>query len=129
MDPPIVPEWLHIPYLVPVKGVSREIIPDGCANSCIQHGDQLYRPDNDAPVGTLGTVMVSNGIYVVLTAGHIIPGGLHYLTVQRHDRSTVYLKVANLSIRYQDRFNEPTAFQDDCAFLFIDRFEIGRAHV
>jgi len=41
-EPPPLPEWLQIPYLVPVKGYSFEIIPDSCANPRTRSGDGLY---------------------------------------------------------------------------------------
>lgn len=39
---PPLPEWLQIPYLVPVKGHSSKIIYDSCANPMTRSGDGLY---------------------------------------------------------------------------------------
>ena len=91
-----------MPYLIPVKKVSHEIILDSYANFYIQYSDPLYHPDNGALIGTLGTVIVSNGIYVIFTTSYIISDSLYYLTIQKHNRSIVYFKVVNLSIRYQE---------------------------
>src|SRR4051794_28689395 len=41
-EPPPLPEWLQIPYLVPVKGYSFRIIYDSCANPITRSGDGLY---------------------------------------------------------------------------------------
>lgn len=40
--PPALPDWLHIPYLVPVEGVEFRIVPDGCINPAIQPGHALH---------------------------------------------------------------------------------------
>src|SRR5271155_3645107 len=58
-EPPSLPEWLQIPYLVPVKGYSFEIIPDSCANPRTRSGDGLYDQVKRI-VGTLGAVMSSS---------------------------------------------------------------------
>src|SRR5277367_4663133 len=58
-NPPKLPQWLQIPYLVPVKGIGGKLNFEECANPCIQHGDKLFQTDSDKPVGTFGTVMVS----------------------------------------------------------------------
>jgi len=57
-EPPPLPEWLQIPYLVPVKGYSMEIIPDSCVNPTTRNGDRLYN-QAERTVGTLGAVMTS----------------------------------------------------------------------
>lgn len=40
--PPPLPKWLQIPYLVPVKGYSLQIVYDSCVNPIIRSGDGLY---------------------------------------------------------------------------------------
>lgn len=70
-EPPSLPEWLQIPYLVPVKGYSFKIIPDSCANPRTRSGDGLY-DQAKRTVGTLGTVMSSSrpgnaDAYIALT--------------------------------------------------------------
>lgn len=41
-EPPPLPEWLQIPYIVPVKGYSSRLVFDGCANPTTRTGDALY---------------------------------------------------------------------------------------
>jgi hypothetical protein len=44
--PPPLPEWLQIPYIVPVKGYSWQIVYDSCVNPITRSGDGLYdQPD------------------------------------------------------------------------------------
>ena len=86
-EPPPLPEWLQIPYLVPVKGYSVEIIPDSCANPRTRSGDGLYDQVKRI-VGTLGAVMSSSrpgraDAYIALTAGHVIPDGDELFTRQK----------------------------------------------
>jgi hypothetical protein len=69
-EPPPLPEWLQIPYLVPVKGYSFRIIYDSCANPITRSGDGSYDQAKRI-VGTLGAVMSSSR--PALTAGHVIP--------------------------------------------------------
>jgi hypothetical protein len=38
-DPPPLPEWLQIPYVVPVKGYSLQIAHDSCVNPTARRGD------------------------------------------------------------------------------------------
>ena len=61
-NPPKLPQWLQIPYLVPVKGIGGRLIFEGCANPCIQRGDKLFERDGNNMVGTFGAVMVSSNI-------------------------------------------------------------------
>jgi hypothetical protein len=132
-NPPKLPQWLQIPYLVPVKGIDDSIIFEGCANPCIQRGDKIIQENSNNSVGTFGTVMVSQrsqGLtYVGLTAGHVIPDGDKHMFVQNpKDRSMIDLKVARLSVRYQGRplgrIQVSPNFQDDCGFLIIDQKDL-----
>jgi hypothetical protein len=71
-EPPPLPEWLQIPYLIPVKGFSSEIIYDSCVNPATRSGDGLYDQEKGI-VGTLGAVMSSSqpgkaDAYIALTA-------------------------------------------------------------
>ena len=129
-NPPKLPQWLQIPYLVPVKGISGKLNFEGCGNPCIQRGDGIFEENSNNSVGTFGTVMVSQqsqGLtYVGLTAGHVIPvGGNHMFVQNPKDQSIIDLKVAGRSVRYQGRplgrAELPPNFQDDCGFLLIDQ--------
>ena len=99
--PPILPDWLQIPFFVPVKGVVFRIIPDRCLSPGIQPGQPLHGisdgclTHNSSMVGTLGTVMASGNTHVALTAGHIL-GDLQYkiLVKESPHNSMVELKVA-----------------------------------
>lgn len=100
-------------------------------NSCIQRGDPLYQELNETPVGTLGTVMISNRTYVALTAGHILADGDRTMVLRRNiDESVVDLKTAKYSMRYSGRplgrLNERIGFQDDCAFLTINQQDVTK---
>jgi hypothetical protein len=71
-EPPPLPEWLQIPYLVPVKGFSSKIIYDSCVNPATRSGDGLY-DQAERIVGTLGAVMSSSrpgkaDAYIALTS-------------------------------------------------------------
>ena len=141
-DPPPLPEWLQIPYLVPVKGerfrIIREmnatpsfhIIPEMCASPSIQRGDMLYEKNNENHVGTLGTITASRRpgnddlTYVALTAGHVIPDGQDVLCIRnRKDNSFVELKVAPKSRQLNGRplgcQDEDPSWKDDCGFLIV----------
>jgi hypothetical protein len=135
-DPPKLPEWLQIPYLVPVKGINDKITLEGCANPCVQRGDKIFEGYNTNMVGTfgtLGTLMVSQQsqrlTYVGLTAGHVIPDGDNHILVQNpKDKSMIDLKVARYSVRYDGRplgrkLDSPS-FRDDCAFLIVDQKDL-----
>lgn len=134
--PPILPEWLQIPFLVPVKGVKFGIIPDRCLNPGIQPGQPLHGisdgslTHNSSMVGTLGTVMTSRNTYVALTAGHILNDLQYKILVKESPHNTmVELKVATNSVRVDGRPRgrryKPAGFRDDCAFLKIDSGDIG----
>jgi hypothetical protein len=58
-EPPPLPKWLQIPYLVPVKGQSLQIVYDSCLNPTIRSGDGLY-DRAERIVGTLSAVMSSS---------------------------------------------------------------------
>ena len=136
-DPPELPQWLQIPYIVPVKGIGGKLIFEGCANPCIQHGDKLFQKDSDNSVGTFGTVRVSQQsqrlTYVGLTAWHVIPDGDKHMFVQNPiDQSVVDLNVSRLSVRYQGRplgrGQVSPSFRDDCAFLIINQNDLNTLH-
>ncbi|KAL9127478.1 MAG: hypothetical protein Q9217_003660 [Psora testacea] len=136
-DPPKLPKWLQLPFLVPMKGESNIIIPHGLANPIIQHGDALYPYGNPLTQaggekweGTLGVVMQSRLTHVALTAGHVIPGGDSIMAVYYpRNRSQILLTVASQSQRVhgrpRGRQNEDPGFQDDCGFLVISDTDIS----
>ena len=74
-DPPELPQWLRISYLVPVKGVRQKIILQGSMDSLIQPGDPQHARINDTLVGKLDAIMISKDTYVALTAGYILTDG------------------------------------------------------
>ena len=131
-EPPPLPEWLQIPYLVPVKGYSFEIIPDSCANPRTRSGDGLYDQVKRI-VGTLGAVMSSSrpgraDAYIALTAGHVIPNGDDCLLVKnRQLDSFTSLKVAPTFRRFDNRplcrQKEAPSFLDDVG-MFVDNDDV-----
>lgn len=136
-EPPALPDWLQIPYLVPVEGVEFRIIPDGCINPGIQPGHPLRakadgsETHNATVVGTLGTIMTSGNTYVALTAGHIMNDLERIMIVKgSSDESVIELEIAKQSVRVNGRpigrRHEPADFRDDCAFLKINPRDIGR---
>lgn len=141
--PPKLPQWLRIPYLVPVKGVRLRVKLEGHMNSCLQGGDPLYQEDNGTHVGTLGIIMVSKDTHVALTAGHILTDEDRKMVVREYtddespiftqrvnDEPGVELKIATYSVRKSGRplgrLKEDPGFQDDCAFLRIDRDDVAK---
>lgn len=130
-DPPELPQWLQIPYLVPVKGVREKIILQGSMNSLMQPGDPLHATINDNSVGTLGAIMISRDTYFALTAGHILnDGDLNMVVRRRNSESAINLKIASQSIRDSGRpvgiLDDDIGFQDDCAFLLINGEDIAK---
>ena len=132
-EPPPLPEWLQIPYLVPVKGYSMEIIPDSCVNPTTRNGDRLY-DQAERTVGTLGAVMTSSrpgkaDAYIVLTAGHVIPDGDDCLLVKhRQLDSFTSLEIAPQFRRFDNRpvyrQKEAPSFLDDVGILFVDNDDV-----
>ena len=70
-DPPELPQWLRIPYLVPVPGGPSEDHPP-MMSSLIPQDDPQAARINDISVGTLGAIMISEDTCVALTASHVI---------------------------------------------------------
>lgn len=126
--PPPLPKWLQIPYLVPVKGYSLQIVYDSCVNPITRSGDGLY-DQTERIVGTLGAVMSSSrpgktDAYVVLTAGHVIPNGDDKLLVKnRQLDSFISLTVAAKFRRFNNRplyhLKEAPSFLDDVGILSV----------
>ncbi|MCJ1462158.1 hypothetical protein MMC07_000758 [Pseudocyphellaria aurata] len=135
--PPPLPDFLRIPYIVPVKYAKFEIIYDTCINRGIQPGSPLHpKADgsithNDSLVGTLGVVMTDQkGTYVALTAGHIMNDWDRTMVVKKpYNGSDIKLDVANCSVRVhgrpRERREKSAGFQDDCAFLKIDKSDLA----
>jgi hypothetical protein len=132
-EPPPLPKWLQIPYLVPVKGQSLQIVYDSCLNPTIRSGDGLY-DRAERIVGTLSAVMSSSragqaDAYVIPTAGHVIPNGDDSLLVEnRQLGSFTSLKVAAKFRRFDSRplfrLNEAPSFLDDIGILFVDNNDL-----
>jgi hypothetical protein len=133
-EPPPLPEWLQIPYLVPVKGYDSRLVFDACANPTTRNGDALY-DQTERPVGTLGAVMLSSRpgraeTYVVLTAGHVIPDGEDRLLVKNRKLDTfISLRVAKKFRRFDGRplhrQGLAPSFQDDVGILSIEKDDLG----
>lgn len=134
-NPPALPDWLQIPYLVPVVGRDLRLRYDDFINPGIKSGDLIHNSTDDQSegeehaVGTLGAIMASGDTYVALTAGHVIKDEVSEMMVQESaDNPVISLEVPQPFRRINGRpvmhLSEPSSLRDECGMLLISEDDI-----
>ena len=80
-EPPSLPTWLQIPYIIPTRGHVLRIIPDSNSTNRKVLPGQALKDTEGRPLSSLGPILASERrgrgsltpVHGALTAGHVIP--------------------------------------------------------
>ena len=130
-EPPSLPSWLQIPYIIPTRGHVLRIIPDSYSSNRKVLPGQALKDTEGRPLGSLGPILASERrgsltpVHVALTAGHVIPDMATEMMVDDPSDPDKYvrLKVSVKSRREHgkrvERLKYTAPFTDDVGFLII----------